>query len=78
MGLDVDAIQSNYVKTSGVRMLGMALLVMIAAVCVTFLSCRLAATLGRNLRNRVYRKVISFSGEELNHFSTASDYQEYQ
>lgn len=72
MGLDVDAIQSNYVKTSGVRMLGMALLVMIAAVCVTFLSCRLAATLGRNLRNRVYRKVISFSGEELNHFSTAS------
>ena len=39
---------------------------------VTFLSSQVAATLGKNLRNHVYRKVISFSGEELNHFSTAS------
>ncbi len=34
--------------------------------------CRVAASMGRNLRNRVYRKVISFSGSELNQFSTAS------
>ena len=32
----------------------------------------MAARLGRNFRNGVYRRVISFSGEELNHFSTAS------
>ena len=53
-------------------MLAMALVFMLAAVSVTFLSSRVAAFLGRNLRNGVYRKVISFSGEELNHFSTAS------
>jgi len=53
-------------------MLAMALVIMLAAVSVTFLSSRVAAFLGRNLRNGVYRKVISFSGEELNHFSTAS------
>ena len=53
-------------------MLGLALLGMSAAILVTFLSCRLAAGLGRNLRNSVYRKVISFSGAEMNQFSTAS------
>ena len=71
-GIDVDAMQIQYLMTSGLKMLAMALVIMLAAVSVTFSSSRVAAFLGRNLRNGVYRKVISFSGEELNHFSTAS------
>lgn len=71
-GIDVDTMQIQYLMTSGLKMLAMALVIMLAAVFVTFLSSRVAAFLGRNLRNGVYRKVISFSGEELNHFSTAS------
>ena len=71
-GIDVDAMQIQYLMISGLKMLAMALVIMLAAVSVTFLSSRVAAFLGRNLRNGVYRKVISFSGEELNHFSTAS------
>ncbi|MDY3715631.1 MAG: ABC transporter ATP-binding protein [Blautia sp.] len=71
-GIDVDALQIRYILFAGLKMLGMALVIMLAAVSVTFLSARVAAVLGRNLRNSVYRKVISFSGEELNHFSTAS------
>ena len=71
-GIDVDAMQIQYLMTSGLKMLAMALVIMLAAVSGTFLSSRVAAFLGRNLRNGVYRKVISFSGEELNHFSTAS------
>lgn len=71
-GIDVDALQIRYILFTGLKMLGMALVIMLAAVSVTFLSARVAAVLGRNLRNSVYRKVISFSGEELNHFSTAS------
>lgn len=71
-GIDVDALQIRYILFAGLKMLGMALVIMLAAVLVTFLSARVAAVLGRNLRNSVYRKVISFSGEELNHFSTAS------
>lgn len=71
-GIDVDAMQIQYLMTSGLKMLAMALVIMLVAVSVTFLSSRVAAFLGRNLRNGVYRKVISFSGEELNHFSTAS------
>lgn len=72
MGKDLDRMQTDYLIKSGIEMLGMAFLIMAAAVAVTFLSSRVAAYMGRNLRNQVYRKVISFSGAELNQFSTAS------
>lgn len=72
MGEDLDQIQMNYVIRSGLQMLCLALISMIAAVLVTFLASRVAALLGHDLRNMVYRKVISFSSAEMNHFSTAS------
>lgn len=72
MGKDADKMQTDYIILTGLKMLGLALLGMLSAILVTFLSCRLAASMGRNLRNHVYSKVISFSGTELNHFSTAS------
>lgn len=72
MGEDVDAIQMNYIKIAGIRMLGMAFITMLCAVCVVFLSARVAATLGHDLRNEVYRKVITFSSREYHKFSTAS------
>ena len=72
MGEDTDAIQMRYIAVSGARMLGMAFVIMLAAICVTFLSARVAATLGHDLRNSIYRKVMSFSSSEYNKFSTAS------
>ena len=72
MGEDVDAIQMHYIKMSGVKMLGMALITMLCAICVVFLSSRVAAALGHDLRNAVYRKVITFSSREYHKFSTAS------
>ncbi len=72
IGEDLDRIQMNYILHSGVQMLGLALISMIAAVLVTFLASRVAALLAHDLRNLVYRKVISFSSAEMNHFSTAS------
>lgn len=72
MGEDVDAIQMHYIKMSGVKMLGMALITMLCAICVVFLSSRVAAALGYDLRNAVYRKVITFSSREYHKFSTAS------
>ncbi len=72
MGEDTDAIQMRYIAVSGARMLAMALVIMLAAICVTFLSARVAAALGHDLRNSIYRKVMSFSSNEYNKFSTAS------
>ena len=53
-------------------MLGMALITMLCAICVVFLSSRVAAALGHDLRNSIYRKVMSFSSREYHKFSTAS------
>ncbi len=72
MGEDVDAIQMKYLLMSGGKMLFMALIIMMAAISVTFLSARVAASLGHDLRNSIYRKVMSFSSREYHKFSTAS------
>lgn len=72
MGEDVDVIQMKYLLMSGGKMLLMALIIMMAAISVTFLSARVAASLGHDLRNSVYRKVMSFSSREYHKFSTAS------
>ena len=69
-GEDLDAIQMNYIRTSGIQMVLMALVIMLAAVSVTFLSARVAAALGHDLRDNVYRKVIHFSSNEYHKFST--------
>ena len=53
-------------------MLGIAVLGMIMAIAVAFLSSRLSAGVSRDLRNKVYKKVISFSNGEMNQFSTSS------
>lgn len=72
MGEDVDHMQTSYILTSGGKMLLLALLGMIAAVLVTFLSARVAAVVAHDLRNDVYRRVISFNSAQFNQFSTAS------
>lgn len=72
MGENLDSIQMKYLLRTGLLMLGLALIGMIAAVCVTFLAARVAAALGHDLRDAVYRKVIGFSSGEYSRFSTAS------
>ena len=72
VGEDVDAIQMDYIISAGIRMVLMALLIMAASVSVVFLSSRVAAALGHDIRADVYRKVIGFSSNEYHKFSTAS------
>ena len=72
LGVDTDKIQNDYILLSGLQMLGVALVSMISAVSIMFLSSRVAARLGKTLRDKVFKKIISFSNAELNEFSTAS------
>ena len=72
LGIDTDKIQNDYIFISGLQMLGVALVSMISAVSIMFLSSRVAAKLGKTLRDKVFKKVIRFSNAELNEFSTAS------
>jgi len=72
VGIDMNKIQSNYILSTGGIMLLIALLGMIASVIVGFLGARVSASLGRNLRDKVFKKVTSFSDAEFDNFSTAS------
>ena len=72
VGLDIDNMQINYVITSGIKMLGVVLLVAITAIIISYLSSRVAARFGRELRNKVVEKVMSYSDKELKEFSIAS------
>ncbi|NMB27972.1 MAG: ABC transporter ATP-binding protein [Tissierellia bacterium] len=72
IGVNIERIQSNYILYIARIMLFIALLGMVASISVGFLSARISASLGRNLRNKVFKKVTSFSNEEFDNFSTAS------
>ena len=72
LGVDTDKLQNDYIFMTGMQMLGIALISMVSAVTIMFLSSRVAAKLGKNLREKVFRKVLNFSNAELNQFSTAS------
>ncbi len=72
MGLDLDQIQMNYLLSTGGRMLGIALLMAVAAILVGLLASRTAAQLGMSLRGDVFKSVMSFSNTEIDKFSTAS------
>jgi ATP-binding cassette subfamily B multidrug efflux pump len=72
IGVNIQRNQSNYILYIGGIMLLIALLSMAASIFVGFLSARVSSALGRNLREKVFRKVISFSNVEFDDFSTAS------
>ena len=72
LGIDVNKIQSNYILLAGLQMLGIAFISMASAVIIMLLSSRVAARLGNTLRDKVFKKVLSFSTKEFNEFSTAS------
>ena len=71
-GVNTDKLQNDYILMSGLQMLGVALISMICAVTIMLLSSRVAARLGKTLRDKVFKKVLSFSTAELREFSTAS------
>ena len=71
-GLDVDDIQMNYLWSEGLKMFMMALLMLAAAVMVSFLAARVGAGVGRDVRGKVFRNVVGFSNAEMDKFSTAS------
>ncbi len=72
VGADTNKIQNDYILKSGFQMLGIALISMVSAVLIMLLSSRVAAKLGKTLREKVFKKVIRFSNAELTEFSTAS------
>lgn len=72
LGVDMDALQTNYILRVGGLMLLITLIGALAVILVTFLSSRVGARLSRNLRKDIFNKVESFSSEEFDHFASSS------
>ena len=72
LGMDMDHIQIHYLLTTGGKMAGLAFLGMAASILVGFMASRVGAATGRDLRGKVFHKVVGFSNNEFDHFSTAS------
>ena len=72
LGMNLDDIQMGYLKTKGIQMVGLAVLMMGASILVSLFAAKVAAGVGRDLRKSVFNKVVSFSNAEMDKFSTAS------
>lgn len=65
-------IQMSYLKRVGVEMILMTLLMVVSAILTGLAAARVAAGVGCDLRESIFKRVISFSDAEINRFSTAS------
>lgn len=72
VGLDIDKIQTSYLWRTGSKMMAMAFAMMAAAICVCYVASRVGAGVGRDLRGKVFSRVMQFSSAEMDQFSTAS------
>lgn len=72
IGVDMESIQTRYILMAGAKMLGLSLIAMLVTIIVSYLASKAAAKISRDLRQRVFNKVVTFSSAELDQFSTAS------
>lgn len=71
-GVDVGALQTDYLIREGATMLGYALAAALCAIGAAYNASRTAAKVARDLRHDVYERVLSFSPAEMGEFSEAS------
>ncbi len=72
IGINTDNMQTNYIFTSGLTMLTIALVSMATTIGVGFLGSRVAARFARDAREEIYNKVLHFSTTEIKKFGVAS------
>lgn len=71
-GVDIDANQMSYLWSAGGKMFVVAFLMLLVSVGVGYFASKVGAAIGKDLRGKVFGKVVSFSNAEMNQFSTAS------
>ena len=69
---EMNANQTAYLWSEGSKMLVMSLIMFLASAVVAYAASRVGAKIGRDLRSRIFRKVIQYSSAEMDRFSTAS------
>ncbi len=72
IGLDISKIQNNYILITGLKMLGISFLIMVITAVTILISSKLAANFGKDLREKVFAKVMDYSNQEMEEMETSS------
>ncbi len=70
--IDTDQFQTSYILKTGIIMILITLSAALVGIAVIYLSAKVAATLAKNLRNKVYSKVLKMSKDDVTKIGTAS------
>ena len=72
VGIDTNEIRNSYLKEVGLMMIFMTFISGLGSIISNFISSRISAKVAFNLREKLYNKVLSFSKQDIDKFSTAS------
>ena len=72
LGYDMTALQMNSLLFTALKMMGFVLLSVCIAALIGLVAARTGAKIGRELRSKLFAKVMSFSDAEVQRFSAAS------
>lgn len=72
LGIDLENLQMKYLFKTGTMMVLLSLFIMVVIILTTYLSGKIAAMFAFDLREKVVRKIMSFSKSEFNEFETSS------
>lgn len=72
LGVDIDSMSMSYIKTTGIKMVLVAILAMGITILSVYISSKVSTLFSRDLRKKVVEKIISLETADLNNFSSAS------
>ena len=70
--IDTNNIRTNYLKNIGWKMILVTLIGGVASIFSSLISSRVSAKVAYNLREKLFTKVLSFSKQDIDKFSSAS------
>ena len=72
VGIDTNEIRKNYLKEVVIMMIIVTFISGIGIIISNFIASRISSKIAYNLREKLYNKVLSFSKQDIDKFSTAS------
>ncbi len=72
LGIDLDTMQMDYLKATGLKMVLMAFVMMAVSIFVGYLASEVGSRFGMDIRGKIFSKVLSFTNAEMDKYSTAS------
>ena len=72
IGLDTDAIQTNYIIITGLKMLGLSLVSVASTIITVLLGARVGSGLSKRIRRKEFKKVLGFGTAEYKNIGISS------